>query len=471
MHRPNLSFKIDGKTPVRRLGYGALHLTGPGYWGPPEDPQNAIRVLRRAIDLGVNFIDTADSYGPNTNEQIIRTALHPYPSDLVICSKGGLLRSGPMDWSTEAAAPYIVPCGRPAYLRQQVEISLRNLGTDCIGLYELHRIDPLVPLADQLGELSRLKNEGKIRHIGVSGQPQVTVEQLEQCRAITEISAVENLYNIADRSGEAVVRYCEQHGVGFIPWFPLGHGELTKSGGALDLVAKERGYSAAQLALAWMLRASPNLLLIPGTTSVAHLENNMQADQVEFDEAYLTATEAAAAKMTPWRPGANSDEEEGTARLEGEHGNVAMLREIYADLTKLKQYASDSIVLHTAEREISGATKRVVGRDAVDNKERELIEMTNGTLVMDVQGITANAHFGAVTGVIRGEAKQGVINMPFCGLWRFENGEIVEHWENAYDPANFFESAVANPDHSVRSAKASFHSGCNSRPAAGRFSR
>lgn len=200
--RPEITTQltIGGDLTVNRLGYGAMHLTGPGMWGEPTDPQGAIRVLRRAVDLGVNFIDTADSYGPGTNEQIIRRALHPYPVDLVISTKGGLLRSGPTDW-TRDGDPYIVPLGRPEYLRQQVEVSLRNLNLDCIGLYQLHRIDPAVPLADQLGELVRLQQQGKIRHLGLSGQPWVTVDELTQARAIADIVAVENLYNVADRAG------------------------------------------------------------------------------------------------------------------------------------------------------------------------------------------------------------------------------------------------------------------------------
>jgi aryl-alcohol dehydrogenase-like predicted oxidoreductase/ketosteroid isomerase-like protein len=438
MQIPSLTFKLGGKTTVRRLGYGALHLTGPGYWGPPRDPEGAARLLRRAVALGVNFIDTADSYGPDTNEELIRTALKPYPADLVICTKGGLLRRGPTDWS--GGPPYIVPCGRPAYLRQQVERSLRNLGTDCIGLYELHRIDPAVPLADQLGELARLREEGKIRHIGISGQPEVTVAELERCRSITEIVAVENLYNVADRAGEAVLQYCEKHGIAFIPWFPLGHGELTAKGGPLEEPAHKRSLTSAQLALAWLLHHSPNLLLIPGTTSIAHLEENMKADRVALDPGELESIARLASSVKPWRP---ETHESTPGTLEGsssgEHPNVTTLRTVYADLTRLRDFAAEDVVLHAAERETPGGVKRVVGRDAVDAKERALIAMTGGTLVMEVDHIVANDHFGAVMGVMRGKADGKTIAMPYCGLWRFRDGVILEHWENAYDVTRFFE--------------------------------
>ncbi|WP_437299183.1 aldo/keto reductase [Sorangium sp. So ce426] len=301
---PSLKFMLGGDRPVCRMGYGAMYLTGPGYWGPPADPDAAVRLLRRAVDLGVNFIDTADAYGPDTNEQIIRRALHPYPAGLVITTKGGLLRSGPEDWTVQGR-PYIVPCGRPAYLRQQVEMSLRNLGLERIELYQLHRIDPAVPLADQLGELARLKEQGKIHHIGLSGQPEVTVEQLAKAREITEIAAVENLYNVADRSGEKALRYAEQHGMAFIPWFPMGHGDLAKPGSVLSGLAKERGATPAQLALAWLLHRSPSILAIPGTSSIKHLEENCRAADMKLDESELAAIEDAAAAAKTWRPSAS----------------------------------------------------------------------------------------------------------------------------------------------------------------------
>jgi aryl-alcohol dehydrogenase-like predicted oxidoreductase len=300
---PSLVLGTD--LPVRRLGFGALHLTGPGYWGPPADPEGAVRVLRRAVDLGVSFIDTADSYGPNTNEQLIRRALHPYPEHLVIGTKGGMLRSGPKDWIRGNGQPYIVACGRPEYLRQQVEMSLCNLGLERIDLYELHSIDPVVPLADQLGELVRLQEQGKIRHIGLSGQPGVTIEQLTQAREIADIVAVENLYNLADRSSEDVLRYAEEHGIAFIPFFPLAHGDLARPGSILARLADQHRATPAQLALAWLLQHSPNLLLIPGTSSVAHLEENMQAADIDLDETEMKALtdEIDRSGISTWRPG------------------------------------------------------------------------------------------------------------------------------------------------------------------------
>ncbi|GAA0358349.1 aldo/keto reductase [Actinoallomurus spadix] len=296
-------FLLGGETPVNRLGYGAMWLTGPGMWGPPERPEEAIAVLRRAVELGVTFIDTADSYGPGYNEEIIRAALHPYPEDLIIATKGGMLRSGPTDWQHgEGTTPYIVACGRPEYLRQQVEVSLLRLGVEQIGMYQLHRIDSTVPLEDQLGALTDMQAEGKIRHIGLSGQPEITIEQLTAARAITEIVAVENLYNVADRAGEKVLRHVEEEGIAFIPWFPLGHGDLVGSGSRLAEVAADFGATAAQLALAWLLRQSPNTILIPGTTSIAHLEQNMAARDVRLTDDQWREVEEAAARMKPWRP-------------------------------------------------------------------------------------------------------------------------------------------------------------------------
>ena len=301
-----LTLTLGADLPVHRLGYGAMHLTGPGFWGPPTDPGEAVRVLRRAVDLGVTFIDTADSYGPDTNEQIIRQALHPYPADLVIGTKGGMLRSGPSDWVRGSGAPYIVALGRPAYLRQQVEMSLRNLGLECIDLYQLHRIDPAVPLADQLGELVTLQQEGKIHHIGISGQPAVTVDQLVQAREIADIVAVENLYNVADQTSDDVLRYAEDHDIAFIPWFPLGHGDLTGPASPLAALAAEYGATPTQLALAWLLHQSPQILLIPGTSSIGHLEDNMRAAQVTLGEPRMAAIADAVAqsKVQTWRPSA-----------------------------------------------------------------------------------------------------------------------------------------------------------------------
>lgn len=303
--RISKEFTIGGDKTINRLGYGAMHLTGPGMWGDPIDIDGAIGVLRRAIDLGVNFIDTADAYGPGNNEQIIRRALHPYPDDLVICTKGGLLRSGPKDWiHGEEGAPYIVPLGRPAYLRQQVELSLRNLGLECIPLYQLHSIDPTVPLADQLGELDRLKKQGKIRQIGLSGQPGVTIDELTRSQAITEIVAIENLYNIADRADEETLRFAEKQNVAFIPWFPLGHGGLVGSDSVLGPIAAQYELTPSQLALAWLLHQSPATVLIPGTTSIRHLEENMCAADVSLSAADMIAVTAAVDKAKPqiWRP-------------------------------------------------------------------------------------------------------------------------------------------------------------------------
>ncbi|KIR60933.1 MULTISPECIES: aldo/keto reductase [Micromonospora] len=276
------TYRIGGDLQVDRLGYGAMQLTGPGVWGDPRDPAEAVRVLRRAYELGVTFIDTADSYGPFVSELLIRQALHPYADDLVIATKAGLTRSGPGDWR---------PVGRPEYLRQQCELSLRHLGLESIGLYQLHRIDAKVPLADQLGELALLKQEGKIRHIGLS---EVTVAQIEQARQITPIVSVQNLYNLADRSAEDVLDHCERNDLAFIPWFPIATGNLAKPGGPLDAISTDHGATPAQLALAWLLRRSPVVLPIPGTSSVAHLEENVAAAQVQLtDDEYAALAKAA----------------------------------------------------------------------------------------------------------------------------------------------------------------------------------
>jgi len=276
------TFEIGGQTSVHRLGYGAMQLTGEGVWGEPRDRQEAIRVLRRAVELGVNLIDTADSYGPFVAEQLIREALHPYPEDLVIATKAGLTRHGPGIWK---------PVGRPEYLRQQCELSLRHLGLERIELYQLHRIDPQVPLAEQVGELKALQDEGKIHHIGLS---EVSVEELEEARRTAEIVSVQNLYNLVKRDAEPLLEHCERQGIAFIPWFPLATGQLAASGGPLDRIAEELGASPAQLALAWLLRRSPVMLPIPGTASVAHLEENLRAAEIELtDEQFETLSAAA----------------------------------------------------------------------------------------------------------------------------------------------------------------------------------
>ncbi|GAB3990013.1 aldo/keto reductase [Actinoallomurus acanthiterrae] len=257
-----ITFTIGGDLTVNRLGFGAMRITGPGIWGPPADRDEALRVLRRAVELGVDFIDTADSYGPFVSEELIHEALHPYDG-VTIATKAGLVRTGPNEWH---------PVGRPKYLRQEVMMSLRRLGLERIDLFQLHRIDPEVPLADQLGELRDLRDEGKIRHIGLS---EVSVEEIEKAREIVPIVTVQNLYNLTNRQSEDVLDYCERENIGFIPWFPLAVGDLAKPGSHLDGIAKELDATPSQVALAWLLRRSPVILPIPGTGSVAHLEENM----------------------------------------------------------------------------------------------------------------------------------------------------------------------------------------------------
>jgi aryl-alcohol dehydrogenase-like predicted oxidoreductase len=274
-------FSIGGKLPVTRLGYGTMQLTGPGVWGEPKDPDEAVRVLRRAVDLGVNFLDTADAYGPVVAEPLIKKALHPYPADLVIATKVGHTRQGPGLWA---------PVGRPEYLRQQTEMALRLLGLEQIPLMQLHRIDPKVPLADQVGELAKLQEEGKIRFIGLS---EVTVGQLRAAAEIAPIATVQNLYNLADRSAEELLDYSAANGIGFIPWFPLATGELAKPGGPLAALAAKRGATPSQLALAWLLHRSPAMLPIPGTSSVSHLEDNVAAAGIALSEGEYAALEAA----------------------------------------------------------------------------------------------------------------------------------------------------------------------------------
>jgi aryl-alcohol dehydrogenase-like predicted oxidoreductase len=272
-----MTFAIGGALPVDRLGFGAMQITGPGIWGPPRDHDEAVRVLRRAVELGVTLIDTADSYGPYTSEELIKEALHPYPENLVIATKAGLVRTGPGEWH---------PVGRPEYLRQQAEMALRRLGLERVDLFQLHRIDPAVPLADQIGLLAELQKEGKIGHIGLS---EVSVEEIEQAGRYADIATVQNLYNLTNRQSEAVLDHCEAEGIGFIPWFPIATGELARPGGPLDALAARTGATPAQLALAWLLRRSPVMLPIPGTSSVAHLEENMGArDVVLTDEQIAT---------------------------------------------------------------------------------------------------------------------------------------------------------------------------------------
>ncbi len=261
-----------GELEVDRLGFGAMRITGPGIWGEPADREQAKAVLRRAIELGINFIDTADSYGPDVSEELIREALYPYPKGLVIATKGGLTRQGPDRWA---------PVGRPEYLRQQAEMSLRRLRLERIDLYQLHRIDPKVPVEESLGALKDLQAEGKIRHIGLS---EVSPEEIERACRTVPVVTVQNLYNLTDRRHEKALQYCEQHNMGFIPWFPVAAGKLAKPGGRRDEVARGHRASVAQLSIAWLLHASSNMLPIPGTSSVAHLEQNIAAAAIRLSD-------------------------------------------------------------------------------------------------------------------------------------------------------------------------------------------
>jgi len=266
------TFNIGGDVPVVRLGFGAMRITGKGVWGEPEDREECIAVLRRAVELGITLIDTADSYGPFVSEQLIAEALHPYPENLVIATKAGLQRPGPDDW---------VPDGRPEHLRERCEGSLRRLKLDRIELFQLHRIDPKVPVEDQIGTLVELQKEGKVRHLGLS---EVTVPEIEKVREMAEIATVQNLYNLSDRHSEAVLKYCTQENIGFIPWFPLATGSLTKEGGTLSSAAERLHATPGQVALAWLLQKSPVMLPIPGTSKVAHLESNAEAALLKMDE-------------------------------------------------------------------------------------------------------------------------------------------------------------------------------------------
>jgi pyridoxine 4-dehydrogenase len=275
------TFDLGGDLKVNRLGYGAMQITGPGVWGEPKDPAEAVRVLQRAVELGVNFIDTADAYGPFVSEQLIKKALHPYANGLVIATKAGLSRQGPGIWT---------PLGRAPYLRQQVELSLRHLGVERIDLLQLHRIDPKVPLAESLGALTDLQKEGKIRHIGLS---EVSVEELEQGRKLAKIVSVQNLFNLTNRSAEPLLEHVTKLGIAFIPWFPLATGKLAGSGGPLDQLAQKHHATPSQLALVWLLKRSPVMLPIPGTSSVKHLEENVAGAELELSEAELASIDQA----------------------------------------------------------------------------------------------------------------------------------------------------------------------------------
>lgn len=275
------TFRLGGDLPVHRLGYGTMQLPGPGVWGDSRDPDEAVRVLRRAVELGVTFIDTADAYGPFTADLLLKKALHPYPDDLVIATKAGFARTGPNQW---------VAIGRPAYLRQQVELSLRHLGVERIDLLQLHRVDPEVPLADQVGELGALRQEGKIRHIGLS---EVGVDEIQEASRTAPVVSVQNRFNIAERDSDDVLAHAEANGLAFIPWFPLATGKLAEEGGPLARIAAEQGARPSQLALAWLLKHSPVVLPIPGTSSVAHLEENTAAAAITLtDDQYAALTAA-----------------------------------------------------------------------------------------------------------------------------------------------------------------------------------
>ncbi len=286
MTQPNATqsgtFQLGGDLPVVRLGYGTMQLPGEGVWGPPQDRAQAIAVLRRAVEIGITFFDTADSYGPYVAEELLREALHPYSDDVVIATKAGLTRQGPGVWT---------PLGQPAYLRQQVEMALRRLGQERIDLFQLHRIDPAYPVADQVGELKQLQDEGKIRHIGLS---EVGVNDLKEAQKTATIVSVQNHYNLANRDAEELLDHCTTEQIGFIPWFPLATGELSKEDGPLAAASKEHGATPLQLALAWLLKRSPVMLPIPGTSSVEHLDSNTAAASIELTDEEFTALSDAA---------------------------------------------------------------------------------------------------------------------------------------------------------------------------------
>ncbi len=274
------TFAVAGKT-IHRLGYGAMRITGPGIWGEPADRSEAIAVLRRAVELGVDFIDTADSYGPGISEEIIAEALHPYGDQVLIATKAGLARTGPDAWH---------PIGRPEYLRQQAELSLRRLKLERIDLFQLHRIDPQVPLADQIGTLKALQDEGKIGAIGLS---EVSVDEIKAAGEFAEISTVQNLYNLTNRQSQAVLDFATEQGIGFIPWFPIAAGDLAKPGGVVDEIVRATGADPSQIALAWLLALSPVVLPIPGTSKVAHVEHNIAAAGLKLTDEQVAALTAA----------------------------------------------------------------------------------------------------------------------------------------------------------------------------------
>jgi aryl-alcohol dehydrogenase-like predicted oxidoreductase len=278
----DLQFNLGGDLPVHRLGFGAMRITGDGVWGPPRDHKEALAVLRRAIELGVNLIDTAESYGPYVSEELIAEALYPYPAGLVIATKGGLDRTGPNQWPMNA---------RPERLREGLEGSLRRLRLDRIDVYQLHRIDPKVPEDDQFGTLVEFQREGKVKHIGLS---EVTIEQIERARKHFPVVSVQNRYNLGDREWESVVDYCDRENIAFIPWFPLAVGKLADPGGPLANIAAKHNAQPSQIALAWLLQRSKTMLPIPGTSRVKHLEENMQAEKIQLSDEEFAAIAAAA---------------------------------------------------------------------------------------------------------------------------------------------------------------------------------
>src|SRR3984885_345322 len=273
------TFKLGGELEIHRLGYGAMRITGPGIWGPPDDPSEALRTLQSLPELGVNFIDTADSYGPDVSEQLIREALHPY-TDLLIATKAGLRRSGPDRWS---------PDGNPDYLRQRLQKSLQNLGVQQIALWQLHRVDPNVPRDEQFDTVRSLQAEGLIRFAGLS---EVSVEDIQAASKYFKVATVQNRYNVADRASEDVLEHCEKHGIGFIPWYPLAAGSLTQADSPLQKMAAARNVSAGQIALAWLLKRSPVILPIPGTSKRTHLRENVAAAAISLSDQEFAALEA-----------------------------------------------------------------------------------------------------------------------------------------------------------------------------------
>lgn len=276
------TFRLGGKLEINRLGYGAMRITGEGVWGEPKDREQAKAVLRRAVELGVNFIDTADSYGPAVSERLIGEALAPYSEGTIIATKAGLTRQGPNKW---------LPVGRPEYLTQQVEMSLRWLKRDRIDLWQLHRIDPKVPVEDSLGAIKKLQGQGKIGLVGLS---EVSVDEIKQARKVIDIVSVQNEYNITNRKSEAVLDYCEKENLAFIPWFPVAAGKLAQPGGKLDQLAKQHNATVSQLSIAWLLHRSPVMVPIPGTSSIEHLEENVKSADVELSDAEWEELEDAA---------------------------------------------------------------------------------------------------------------------------------------------------------------------------------